>query len=67
VNWETAFGIALATFAIAALRWAANRFPSEDEKRRRKREARLDELEDRKRIQELEKELRDLSGEDPEE
>jgi hypothetical protein len=62
VDLDTVLAILVATIAATVLRWGASRWPDASEKRSRARQERLDELEDRLRIRQLEQEL----GEDTE-
>lgn len=57
MNLDTVLGIIVATIAATVLRWAANRWPDESEKRSRSRQDRINELEDRLHIRQLEAEL----------
>lgn len=57
MNLDTVLGIIVATIAATILRWGATRWPDAGEKRARARQVRLDELEDRLRMKQLEQEL----------
>ena len=57
MDLSAVIGIAVATIAAGVLRWVANRWPSPEEARKRLRQDRLEELEDRLRIKQLEREL----------
>ena len=57
MHLDTVLGIIVATIAATILRWGATRWPDAGEKRTRARQERLDELEDRLRMKQLEQEL----------
>lgn len=57
MDLDTVLGILVATIVATILRWSAMRWPDANEKRIRTRQERLEELEDRLRMRQLEQEL----------